>query len=348
MNIRYLNELIHSTEEIAKIGKYAEIHGVVCNIMGAVRTGLQLKLLILQYDGDFQQNLEEYEASLYEVPDKPDSNRNMLSGKQRHIDASNPFRAVRKIFIGNREFEVRGMESRRLGMQDWRELLMISEFLRKGWKPDGIEFQSIDMLFLTSLELDGEYTAIPDFGDNPELRFAMGPDSVSYMVEQPITLAVDGEYRDKLWFRDLSDGKEYWFMINRMYLLDMWAEIEKNFNHPKIQEQMTLEQIARAKADFEEKFSKICPRGMLFPVVEYECEEGISLQFYTKSYLEAKPANKNCAIGFIVRPEQSTGILGLKLKSAIIQEPVPPDTVSIEAELFQYIRTITGDDIVLK
>ncbi len=37
----------------------------------------------------------------------------------------------------------------------------------------------------------------------------------------------------------------------------------------------------------------------------------------------------------------------MKLKAAIIQEPVPANTVSIEAELFQYYKTVTPDDIII-
>lgn len=347
MNIRCLNEFLCRKEEIAVIGKSAEIDGIIYNVMGVVRIGLQLQLLILQYDEAFRQSIEEDEASFCEVPHKPESNRELLSRKRQH-DAVNPFWSVGSVFIGEKEFEVHGAERRRLSIQSWEDVLLISEFLRNGWKADGIDFQSIDMLFLTSLELDGEYAATPYLDKNLALRFSMRTDSVDHLVEQPITLTVGGEYHDKLWLKDSSDGKEHWFMINKIYLTDMWAEMEELLNSPKIQEQMTQEQIAQAKSDFEEKFVKICPRGMLFPVVEYECEEGISLQFYTKDYLEAKPENKNSGIGFIVRPENPTGILGLKLKAAIVQEPVPPDTVSIEAELFQYFHTTTGDDVVLK
>ena len=52
-------------------------------------------------------------------------------------------------------------------------------------------------------------------------------------------------------------------------------------------------------------------------------------------------------MGFIVGSDKQTGILGMKLKAALIQEPVPVDTVSIEAELFQYYKTMTLDDVII-
>ena len=57
---------------------------------------------------------------------------------------------------------------------------------------------------------------------------------------------------------------------------------------------------------------------------------------------------KSSSMGFIIRPDKSEGILGFRLKAAVIQEPVPVNTVAVEAELFQYIHTTAGRDIVLK
>jgi hypothetical protein len=39
-------------------------------------------------------------------------------------------------------------------------------------------------------------------------------------------------------------------------------------------------------------------------IIEYECEEGIFLQFYFKAYLEATPISRNSVMRFIVRPDQ--------------------------------------------
>ena len=127
----------------------------------------------------------------------------------------------------------------------------------------------------------------------------------------------------------------------------MWEEMGKTFADPRLGDYMTSEEIAQAKLDFEKKFQKICPKGMYFPVIEYECDEDISLMFYSKSYLDAKPLHSNSGMAFILRPDQPTGISGLKLKAAVIQEPVPADTNIIEAELFQYTRTLPCGDIKL-
>ena len=348
MNIRYLQDILSRIDEIKVIGKSATVDGVVCNVMGLIRHGMEMELLILQYDENFEQMIEESEETkLPDAADVPESNR-MLMRADRRNDAINSIFPVEKVFIGEGEFKVYVSESGQMSTENREDILLLVQFLNNGWQPNGIDYQNINTLFLTRAKLEGDYISIPDFDSSTEIRFVTGIRSVSHQVEKPVTLIVGGEYSDRLWFQDADTGEEHWAQINRVYLLDMWAEMEKTFSNLKIQEKMTSEEFTRAKSDFEKHFLEICPRGMYFPIVEYECEEDISLQFYSKAYLDSKPLHRGSSMGFIVAPDQSTGILGLKLKAAVIQEPVSPDTSSIEVELFQYIRTISGREIVLK
>lgn len=346
MNIKYLQKFLSNINEIKIIGKNAEIDGVVCNVAGVARYGMQLRLVVIEYNEEFQRQIEEREMSeLCYVRQIPETNRILMRGRE---DVSQPFRSVKSVFIGDTELMVSGSENQRLNVQDGESILLLSELLRNGWKPDGIDSQNINMLFVTMLELVGEFNKIPDFENNPRLQFTMRKDSVPFLVEKPVTLIVNKEHNEKLWFKNTEDKEEHWAQINSVHLIDMWADREKTFSDPNLLKQMTEEQITKIKRDFEEKLLEICPRGMCYPVVEYECEDCISLQFHTKNYLESKPVhNKNGGIGFIIGTDKKTGVLGLKLKAAIIQEPVPAGTTKIEAELFQYYKTTTPDDIIL-
>ncbi len=345
MNISYLQKLLSRIDEIKIIGKKSEIKGIVCNVAGVVRYEKQLRLIIFEYDEQYCEQIEEREISeLCNTRQTPATNRILLKSKEM---VTRHFGFIRNVKIGDLEFEVSGSENRRLNIQDGESILFLSELLRNGWEPDGVNYQNINTLFLNSIELVGDFDKIPDF-KGTSLHFIMNKDSVSYLAELPVTLTVNGEYPNKLWFKNKETGEENWTQINRVYLMNMWDEMEKTFSSPKLLEQMTKEQIDTAKKDFEERFADICPKDMCYPVVEYECEEYISLQFYTKEYLESVPVHKSgSSMGFIMSAEKSTGILGMKLKAAIIQEPVPADTISIEAELFQYYKTMTPDDIVI-
>lgn len=345
MNIKYIQKLLSRIDEIKIIGKTAVADGVICNVAGVVRYGTELRLIILEYDEQYQQQIEEMKLSEpCEIRRVPETNRIILKGRGHVLK---PLRSIKSVFIGNKEYEVSGSENRCLSVQDGESILFLSELLRNGWSPEGVDYQNIDMLILTSIELKGEFSKIPDFEYSPSLHFTMRNDSVAHLVEQPLTLTVNGEYPEKLWFKNKDTDEEHWAQINKVYLKDMWVEMEKTFSNPKLLVQMTKEKIAEAKKDFEEHFIEICPRGMCFPIVEYECDECISLELHTKKFLDSEPVKNTCAMGFIIGSDKSTGILGMKLKAALIQEPVPVDTVNIEAELFQYYKTITPEDIIL-
>ena len=130
--------------------------------------------------------------------------------------------------------------------------------------------------------------------------------------------------------------------------MDMWDEMEKNFSNPKMLAHMTKEQIDEAREHLEKGLIEVCPKGKYYPVIEYESEDDISLEFHTRKFLDSKPVHHgNGSIGFIIRPDTPKGFLGTKLKAAIIQEPVLGNTYIIEAELFQYHKTVTPKDVIL-
>jgi hypothetical protein len=348
LNIKYIQKLLSRIDEIKIIGKTVEIDGIVCNIAGIVRYGKKLRLIILEYDDIYRLKIEEMELSEPCEIRQQETNRSILKGRNR-IEATQPFRTIKNVFIDEMEFEIDVTENRLLNFKDGESVLFLSELLRNGWIPGGVDYQNIDMLFLTSIEFAGDFNEIPEFNDDAKLHFTMNKDSVSYLIEQPVTLKVNEEYPEKLWFKNKEDSKEHWAQINRVYLMDIWGDMEKNFSDPKLLEHMTKEQIEEAKRNIEKSFIEVCPKGMYYPVVEYESEEDISLEFHTKEFLESKPVHHgNGSIGFIIRPDKPTGILGKKLKSAIIQEPVSTGTEIIEAELFQYHKIITPEDVILK
>jgi len=71
--------------------------------------------------------------------------------------------------------------------------------------------------------------------------------------------------------------------------------------------------------------------------IEYECEDAVSLNFHSKQWLDSPLEYKNSASLFVFTDtENRVGKHGKMLKMAIIQEPFPPDTVEVEAEIFSY------------
>jgi hypothetical protein len=105
MNIKYIQELLSRIDEIKIIGQTVEIDGVVCNIAGIVRYGHQLRLVILEYDEVYRQKVEEMELSEPCEVMEQETNRSILKGRGR-IEANQPFRSIRSVFINAMEFEI--------------------------------------------------------------------------------------------------------------------------------------------------------------------------------------------------------------------------------------------------
>ena len=348
MNFEVLQHQLSQIKEISIISRNAEIDGVICHVMGMVRRDDHtLQMLILQYDEAYREKLEEAEiADLTDTHPGLITNRIEQRGDRRLVPTLR-FGSVEKVCIGDSELTTNESGWNKCGTEQWDKVALFTQFLLSGWNSVGIDTKDINTIFLTNLTFDGAYDTIPAFDTEAPIRFCMRQNSTRHLVELPLTLAVGSEYPNKLYFTDKVNGEQHWVQINRVTLCDMWVEMSQTFDNLRMKKQFSLEELARSKAEFEERFSKMCPKGMCYLVIEYECEEDISLQFYSKRWLDMQPIHNNSAMGFLMKSDEPTGKLGLKLKSAIIQEPMAANTVSIEAELFAYNQISRSDDIVI-
>ncbi|MCB8817668.1 hypothetical protein [Desulfosporosinus shakirovi] len=348
MNFQVLENQLSQIKELAVISRNAQLDGVICHIMGMVRRDDgKLQMLILQYDQGYREKLENAEiAVLTASPGELITNRIEQRG-DRNLKPTLRFDSVEKVCFGDLELTSNESGSGKCGTKQWDKVALFTQFLLKGWSPVGIDTKDMGAMFLTNLTFVGTYDAIPAFDTEVPIRFSMRQDRARHLVEMPVTLTVGSEYKEKLYFTDKGSGKQHWVKINSVTLWDMWVEMSKTFDNPRLKEQVSPEELARSKAEFEERFSGMCPKGMCYPVIEYECEEDISLQFYSKRWLDAEAIHKNSALSVFMKPDEPMGKLGLKLKAAMIQEPMMANTVNIEAELFHYSQTGKAEDIVL-
>jgi hypothetical protein len=348
MNLRGLQQQISQVKEIAIIGRNAEISGAVCHVMGLVLSDCnKLQMLVLQYDEAYRSKLEESEiADLSISPVERLSNRMQLC-RDRNPGPAAQLSSIEKVRIGGLELTSHESSSGMCRTDDWDKLVLFSHFLINGWNPGGIDTQELNALFFTALSFDGTYESIPAFDAEAQIHFNMRQNSGCHLVGLPVTLSVGSEYAEKLYFFDKVSGKQHWAQINKVTLCDIWAEVLKAFDNPQMTEHFSPEHLNRQKAEFEKHLAEICPKGMCYMMIEYECEEEVTLQFYSKRWLDAKTNCSSSLIGFIMKPDEPTGKLGMKLKSAVIQDPLTPDTTSIEAELFQYIQGFRPEDIIM-
>lgn len=351
MNIGFLRETLASITHVKPLGRTFEINEVLYHLVGLVRYGDVLKLAVLHYDENFAEEAELFDEiaeawEVNEVSAKEETNREFL---RQNLNNHNGQRihALQSIRFGEMEFSISEMETTPCDWQNWDIPVLLTEFLRQGWDPTGIDYQQIDNLFLTFARLEGEYASLPEIGENPEIRLTFRKEYISHLVEHPVILPVGTDYQGRLSFAGKYTGGSHWVHINRVYLMDIWEEMGKVFNDPSVIEQFSAAELAEHKELFERQLREICPPGMYFPVIEYESEEDLSLQFHTGEWLDATPECTNSCMGFSFKGEKKTGVLGLPLKVALIQEPMPQDCQVINAELFSFNLAMQQEEIII-
>lgn len=351
MNLYELCHLISRQPDVSVIGRDRVIDGTLCHVIGWSLYDRKLRLHALLYNEEYLKRMEAVELAEWEKEPSPIRTNRMHLSKRKRPEMSNPIQSTRQLVVDGTSFPVNITQTSQLNNQEWESILLLGEFIRQGWQPEVLADPNLDRLQLTSLEMDGEFDGFPETRQSDgTLVFDLNPSSTLQPVELPMTLIVGEAFPEKLIFHDAITGEEHWVQINRVYLLDLWAQQEKTFSDPRLLEQMPVEQLQHLKANMEQQLSSFCPRGLFIPVVEYECEDPISLEFFAKSYLEAEPVhrgNSASAIGLILGADQATGRLGRKLKATTIALPVDSETTSVEVELFHYFRQTEGGEVIL-
>lgn len=351
MNLKMIKNRLFQIKEIKLIGRTVAIGPNICHVMGLVREPRGIvKLLLLEYEPGFKKRVKQAKINerrgLY---DTPVTNRMELR-KERSISPESCFYgSVKKIHIGDIIFEINGSSSRvcHLGLEI--QAVLFTRFLLEGWNISGIDTQDMDYLYLTQFELKGTYVKLPNIDSSAPIRFCRGTESKQHLVEQPITLAIGEDFAEKLYFVDKEKGKQHWLQINQVYLWDIWTEMKNPYDDPSLKEHLSAQELLVKRAEFESDFLKVCPKGMCYPAIKYECEEEIHIQFHSKSWLDTeRPKNNSSRRWFFLdSSNKSVGKLGQELKTGLIQEPFPAETKEIEIELFCYYTKNVQEDIII-
>lgn len=378
MDFRFFQTLFeHSAfDEIKVIGKDIIKEGHPGHIIGMTRKDKQVRIYILEQNESLEELGTDIESAcgLQEVSwTKPDyenqaafeaesngeegkmSCRNLRTERtpreqMRHSMNAERIRGhflhIRSFQIGDRLLETAGANCGNLHNGNYSEVyLLFTQFLQAGWRvSETSPFYTTGWknLTITNMELREEMEDLPEWAEEVWITYDTNP--LEGAIELPVTLEV-GKPKELIF--SLQDGRETACYINGVYLMDVWAEEERKFADPVYRERMlqhvSEEQLEQMKEQLFEGIARICPKGMCFPVVEYECTENVGLRFLEKGYLDTpeKPSKGSAtAVLMMCKPDAETGSHGLKMRACVIQTPVEPGVKSVEAELFSYKEAI--------
>jgi len=339
MTINLLKHFLQKKEAFYPIGLTVQTGEHPLEIVGIKRTKKETILVALEKvdDGLDAAQASEYMRFENEGPHRF-TNRIVM---KRHSEprVQHGYHHLRKIIIDGKSFDVKAFETRRIMQTELESVLDLYEFMRAGWSSDVFDHAVMDGLMIIRAILRGDGIEKFKPSNLSEITFERHPYPEHHYVEKPMTLAIGEDFPDKVFFEAIDSHEKQWAQIHRVSLTDIYETFETNLNDPKMLEHVSPEQLANMKREMEKNFQGICPRGMHLPVIEYECEEDITLQFYHLDYLEAKPSSGGVsAFGFIMGSDQQVGKWGYPIKVCVIQHAVPKETESIDVELFSFSR----------
>jgi len=354
MNFELLQSAMPVFDELRVLNKSFISEGITIQLVGLIRQGKSLKLYALQFDEQiYEEELLEQDQEFSGPPRRRTvTNRQQICGVSK-IEYRIPLTYAHSILIEAQEFEVSCIFSSRLGDDDLNCIFLLAEFMKNGFKPcDSIETINFSNILFTTIELEGEYDHIPFGKQIGDIVLRFGNNDIrQYPVQKRLQLHIGRNYLRAFRFKDKQTEEIHRFYIQRVYLMDIWAETEEKFFHPRYLERVSEADLLEMKKAFFEQLVRLCPRGMYLPVIEYEAEEDISFEFYTVEYLnaryEASRKNGASAILIMAKPEEPLGRHGMKLKAAVIQRPVSEETESLYIELLRYSRIVKHEDMML-
>lgn len=379
MNLDTLFSSLPSFEDIRLIGKTAEFNGSTLDIVGAVLKAGVVNIYAIQYNEEwYEQKCESEELQFSESLKTHEKIRRDRILNEIKFSHDFPNIALRRITVGGRVFDISSSGSTLMDGISIDETLMLAEFLKLGYIPNEvIRYKDFENLYFSYFELCGSFNKIPSELSTTPITLTTARNSKLHLTSKKLKLKTGKKYPHAMSFSDRNSGEKHSFYIENVTLMDVWTDMEKQFDDPRFTSIASPEQIQHAKTNMEFCLNSMCPRNMRLPVIEYEADSSISLEFFLTAHLDSSlhdqkyentkdiPANSKgnssdaSAVGIIGGSDGPTAIVisssseglgkhGIKLRSYVIQTPVPENTEDIEVEMLRFYQNIPSEDIVIQ
>lgn len=335
MQFSWLEDARKKWKGILVIGKTIERDGKKYHIIGMTLEE-EAKLYMI----------EPYEEQKRRSPKKKCTQRMLLKEQDSE---SFSYLHCREFKIGSKEMCTQGGTGGVLMPENYEAVKLFFDMMDAGWTiPEWLKNEEWDRLQLVTLQIAG-IKRLPKYDPDTPITIKHGPYFEKHLLNRAKSVVIETRKAFSFPFT-AHDGEKVQCHINRVTLIDVWQEAEKQFGDVKYRERFTEEQLQEIESNYYEALGQSCPKGMCYIGIEYECSRDISLQFYLKDFLESCPKTYSGSAAFLMmrlNPDQKTGNHGLPLKGAVISTPVPADTTAVSAELLYYMeKTEAWEEIV--
>lgn len=328
-------------DEIRVIGKEIWLDGACVHIVGTGR----------------KEECGSERTVLYLLEEQPEEDRPEQTKREflMNFAAVTKAMCIREIEIGGERLVLQGGSAGNLSQTEFAKAhLLFRQMIEQGWHiAENSPFYKMDWKRIRLVELQLEDPVEVQLAGSVR-KLTVGPTSRDYIVRVPVRLERGGSA--KLSVPLEKGGEEVVCYINQVTLLEPLVKEREKFKDPQYRERIlqhvSEEEYETMKDTALDTIARMCPEGMGYFTVEYECtRDNFSAQFNAAEELDlASPSAGTTVIGgsfgatsIILlgsSPAQETGPHGLRSRCATIQYAVPAATEALDAELFMMTEMI--------
>lgn len=314
MYLKSLYYHISTIREVAVIGREFSAYGMEYALVGLVNTDKSTELVLLEYD-------EQADCDCYEDFENMTNREIAMADKDMCKGLTEMLKEVK---ICGKKFNIGAKHGCMLDEFSDGETYKIAEFMKQGWKSEKFFNYPPDCVFIHFVELKEKIESFAQIDLSQPIKLVAYE---TYKEEIPmikLELEVNKDIKKTV---SLFGGEDK-ICIKRVHLVD----------------------ISEEKSIGKEYISKICPKGMRIPVVEYTCSSKLGIQISLSNYLDSfycdsldTVATEDGVCGFAVGISITDD--SASINSSTIQQAVKEDTKLIECEIVRCSKEIENPRI---
>lgn len=218
---------------------------------------------------------------------------------------------------------------------DYEKLMQLQHFVEKGMTTTNWDEEDLENLFIATYE-QKENEAFPEIHLSKELEFTIkiAKEFKPVLINQPIQLEFGEMQKGKeFYFYDSIEQKNRIFYVDKIEHYDIWEEANNHFDNDKMQA-LPEEQLKQMKESYLACIEQTCPKGMDLAMLEYETQDDIQLDFYSKEYLDQHPIKHATSCAMFFKSDNEFGINGYRSRVCLIKPIEKNFYGNLDVELF--------------
>lgn len=247
---------------------------------------------------------------------------------------------ISEIMIQNQKMTFNRSSTRPISYMNYEGYMQLQHFIENGMDITNWNEIDLDNIVIAAYEQEEskEFPTI-DLSKKLDISLKIGRDCRQVLINQPLTLKFGKMDKDsKFYFYDSIEKKQRIHYIDKIEHYDIWEEAHRHFESEQMQA-FSKEQIKQMKEQYLASMDKICPQGMNLAILEYETEDDMQLNFYSKEYLDKRPVHKSSSSMMFFKSDKELGSNGFKSRLCMIKPLQKDFNGSIDIELFsRYIE----------